>query len=102
MTLPPRIYMKGVRKVEITILGPGCPNCKKMHEMTLNALAELDVAAEVEHVTDWKEILARIPDTPGLIIDGKVKHHGKPLPSLEKVKQLIQEEVANQRCEIPS
>jgi len=62
--------------------------------MTINALAELNVAAEVEHVHDWKEILRYIPDTPGLIIDEKVKHYGKPLPSLEKVKQLIQEEAA--------
>ena len=80
--------------MRIKILGPGCPNCKKLHEMTINALAELDVAAEVEHVNDWKEILRYIPDTPGLIIDEKVKHYGKPLPSLEKVKQLIREEVA--------
>ena len=81
--------------MRIKILGPGCPNCKKLHEMTINALAELNVAAEVEHVHDWKEILRYIPDTPGLIIDEKVKHYGKPLPSLEKVKQLIQEEAAN-------
>jgi small redox-active disulfide protein 2 len=81
-------------EMRIKILGPGCPNCKKLHEMTINALAELDVAAEVEHVNDWKEILRYIPDTPGLIIDEKVKHYGKPLPSLEKVKQLIREEVA--------
>lgn len=80
--------------MRIKILGPGCPNCKKLHEMTINALAELNVAAEVEHVHDWKEILRYIPDTPGLIIDEKVKHYGKPLPSLEKVKQLIQEEAA--------
>ncbi len=78
--------------MRIKILGPGCPNCKKLHEMTINALAELDVAAEVEHVHDWKEILRYIPETPGLVIDEKVKHYGKPLPSLERVKQLIQEE----------
>ena len=78
--------------MRIKILGPGCPNCKKLHEMTINALAELNVAAEVEHVHDWKEILRYIPETPGLVIDEKVKHYGKPLPSLERVKQLIQEE----------
>jgi len=27
--------------------------------------------------------------TPGLVINGKLKHAGKPLPSLEKVKELI-------------
>ena len=82
--------------MKIKVLGPGCPFCTKLHEMTLNALAELGIGADVEHVHDMKETLRHIPDTPGLIIDEKVKHHGKPLPSLEKVKQLIQEEVANQ------
>ena len=83
--------------MRIKILGPGCPNCKKMHEMAIRALADLNVAAEVEHINDWKEILRYIPETPGLIIDEKVKHYGKPLPSLEKVKQLIQEEIGDQK-----
>ena len=30
-----------------------------------------------------------ILSTPGLIVDGKIKHTGKPLPSLDKVKELI-------------
>jgi hypothetical protein len=42
-----------------------------------------------------KEIMRYIPATPGLVIDEKVKHYGKPLPSQEKVKQLIQAEAAN-------
>jgi len=83
--------------MRIKILGPGCPFCKKLHEMTLNALAELDIVAEVEHVHDWKEIMRYVPATPGLVIDGKVKHYGKPLPSLEKVKHLIQEENNDQQ-----
>ena len=78
--------------MKIKVLGPGCPFCKKLHEMTLNALAELDITAEVEHVHDMKEIMRYIPATPGLVVNEKVKHFGKPLPSLEKVKGLIQEE----------
>jgi hypothetical protein len=27
--------------------------------------------------------------TPGLVVNGKLKHSGKPLPSLEKVKEMI-------------
>lgn len=79
--------------MQIKILGPGCYFCRKLHELTLNALAELDIVAEVEHVNDMREIMHYIPATPGLVIDGKVKHYGKPLPSLEKVKQLISEEM---------
>jgi len=82
--------------MKIKVLGPGCPFCKKLHEMTLNVLAELDIAAEVEHISDWKQILSYIPATPGLVINEKVKHYGKPLPSWEKVKRLIQEEAGMQ------
>ena len=78
--------------MKIKVLGPGCPFCKKLHEMTLQALADLGIVAEVEHIHDMKEIMHYVPATPGLVIDEKVKHYGKPLPSLEKVKGLIQEE----------
>lgn len=30
--------------------------------------------------------------TPGLIVNGKIKHTGKPLPALEKMKELIRGE----------
>ena len=33
-----------------------------------------------------------IMSTPCLIVNGKIKHTGKPLPSLEKVKELIKAE----------
>jgi hypothetical protein len=29
--------------------------------------------------------------TPALVVNGKLKHSGKPLPSLEKVKELIRQ-----------
>jgi hypothetical protein len=30
--------------------------------------------------------------TPGLVVNGKLKHSGKPLPNIDKVKTLIKEE----------
>lgn len=79
--------------MEIKVLGPGCPNCKKMEEMTRAAVSELGVEANIEKVTDIAEIMKLgIMSTPGLIVNGKVKHSGKPLPSPEKVKELIREE----------
>ena len=30
--------------------------------------------------------------TPGLVVNGKLKHAGKPLPNIDKVKALIKEE----------
>jgi hypothetical protein len=43
-------------------------------------------------VTDIKEIMKYTMSTPGLVINGKLKQSGKPLPSIEKVKELIQQE----------
>lgn len=79
--------------MEIKVLGPGCANCKKMHEMTGKAITELGIEAKVEYVTDVTEIMKYVMSTPGLVVNGKVKHAGKPLPSQDKVKTLIQEEL---------
>jgi small redox-active disulfide protein 2 len=75
--------------MEIKVLGPGCPNCHQMEELTKKAVKELGIDAKVEKITDIREIMKYTMSTPALVIDGKLKHSGKPLPSLEKVKELI-------------
>ena len=79
--------------MEIKVLGPGCPNCSMMEELVKKAIKELGIDAKVEKVTDMKEIMKYTMSTPALVVNGKVKHRGKPLPNLEKVKSLIKEEV---------
>ena len=79
--------------MEIKILGPGCANCMKMEEMARSAAKELGIDASIMKITDWKEITKYIMVTPGLIVNGKVKHSGKPLPAPEKVKELIAQEM---------
>lgn len=79
--------------MEIKVLGPGCANCHKMEELAKQAVKELGIAAEVVKITDIGDIARHgILSTPGLIVNGKLKHSGKPLPSLEKVKELIKGE----------
>ncbi len=76
--------------MEIKVLGPGCANCHKMEEMAKQAVKELGLTAEVVKITDIGQIAMHgILSTPGLIVNGKIKHSGKPLPSLDKVKELI-------------
>lgn len=80
--------------MEIKVLGPGCANCYKMEEMARQAVKELGIEAIIQKITDIGEIARHgILSTPGLIVNGKIKHSGKPLPSLEKVKELIKREV---------
>lgn len=79
--------------MEIKVLGPGCANCHKMEEMAKTAVKELEIDANVVKITDIGDIARHgILSTPGLIVNGKIKHSGKPLPSLEKVKELIRGE----------
>ena len=77
-------------KMNIKVLGPGCINCRKLLETTEAVVKELAVDAQVEYVTDMKEIQKYVMMTPGLVINEKVAHQGKPLPNFDKVKALIQ------------
>ena len=80
--------------MEIKVLGPGCANCHKLEEMTKQAVKELGLAVDVAKISDIGEIARHgILSTPGLLVNGKIKHSGKPLPSLEKVKELIKAEM---------
>ncbi len=79
--------------MEIKVLGPGCANCHKMEEMAKQAVKELGIEAKIEKITDIAQIAMHgILSTPGLIVNGNIRHSGKPLPSLEKVKELIRGE----------
>ncbi|HZV46648.1 MAG TPA: thioredoxin family protein [Thermodesulfovibrionales bacterium] len=75
--------------MEIKVLGPGCPNCHMLEEMVKKAVTELGIDAKIEKVTDMIEIMKYTMTTPGLLINGKLKHAGRPLPTLDKVKELI-------------
>ena len=80
--------------MEIKVLGPGCANCHKMEEIAKTAVKELGIEAKIDKITDIGQIAMHgILSTPGLIVNGKIKHSGKPLPTLEKVKELIKGEV---------
>lgn len=75
--------------IEVKVLGPGCPNCHKLHALAEQAVRETGVDARVSYVTDMAEIMRYTISTPGLVVDGKLRHAGRPLPTLDKVKELI-------------
>ncbi len=76
--------------MEIKVLGPGCANCHKMEELAKQAVKELGIQANIEKITDIGQIAMNgILTTPGLMVNGKIKHTGKPLPTLDKMKALI-------------
>jgi small redox-active disulfide protein 2 len=78
--------------MEIKVLGPGCSNCQDLERRVKQALQELNIKATVTKVTDFAEISKYVMTTPGVVINEKVKHAGKPLPRIENIKTWIQEE----------
>ncbi len=75
--------------MEIKVLGTGCASCKTLEKNTINALAELNISADVEKVEDIVKIMNYgILRTPGLVIDGKVVLSGR-VPSVKELKEII-------------
>lgn len=72
--------------MKIQVLGPGCPKCDQTAQVVKEAVAESGVAAQVEKVTDFKEI-ARLGVlvTPAVVVDGQVKCTGK-VPGKAEIK----------------
>ena len=77
--------------MKIEILGAGCPKCKKLTELTEEAVNELGVSAEIIKVTDINKIIDYgVMVTPALVIDGDVKVTGK-IPEKKEIKRWIEE-----------
>ncbi len=74
---------------KIEILGTGCAKCKKLFQLTQQAVGEMGIEAEVVKVEDIQQIVAKgVMMTPGLVVDGEVKSVGK-LPPMDALKKLL-------------
>jgi len=77
--------------MKVQVLGIGCARCSELERNVRSALAELDIAAEVEHVTDLKRFASMgVLMTPGLVIDGKVVSQGR-VPGGAQLKAWLRE-----------
>lgn len=75
----------------IKILGSGCAKCVALEKATRNALEELNLEFEIEHITDFVQIASYgVMSTPALVFNGKVLSYGKVL-TIDEVKKLLEE-----------
>jgi len=71
--------------LNIKVLGPGCANCKRLEQMTRREVEKLGLAAEIEKVTDYGQIMAYdILSTPGLVINEQVMAYGR-IPNNQEI-----------------
>jgi hypothetical protein len=77
--------------LEIKVLGMGCPRCEKLEQDLMSIMAELNIAADLEHVRDPIEIANYgVIGSPALIINGNVKAVGS-VPPKNKLKEWLLE-----------
>ncbi len=75
--------------MKISVLGTGCPKCKKLAEIAERAAQEVGITFELEKITDINAVIEfGVMITPALAIDGKVVTAGK-VPSLEEMKKFL-------------
>jgi len=73
----------------VKVLGSGCAKCKQLEINTKEALNQLGMNSEIDHVTDFTQIAAYgVMTTPALVVDGKVVSYGKVLKTEEVVNIL--------------
>lgn len=76
--------------MKITVYGPGCTNCNKTEEAVRDVLAKLNIAAEVEKVTDLSAIAsAGVLGTPAVSVDGEMKISGR-VPREKEIESWFQ------------
>ena len=74
---------------QIQVLGSGCPTCKKLFELTKQAVEDLDLKTEVEYITDIQKIVEMgVMQSPVLAINGKPVMTGS-VSDVEKIKKII-------------
>ena len=77
--------------MKIQIAGPGCPRCQMTEKNVFNACAELNLAADISHVTDRKQIQELgVWTTPAVIVDGKILVSGR-VPTAGELKKILSE-----------
>lgn len=76
--------------LKVEILGTGCKKCQQLEANVKEAIANLNLTAEVLHITDPVEIAMRgVMTTPAMTVNGKVVSKGQVITT-EQIKPLLQ------------
>ncbi|MCL6473130.1 MAG: thioredoxin family protein [Firmicutes bacterium] len=75
--------------MQIKVLGPGCANCKKLEANVFEAVAQMNVDADIQKIEDIQEIMSYgVLSTPGLVVDGELKLSGR-VPSVAEIINIL-------------
>ena len=79
-----------MENLTIKVYGSGCKGCQTLHQNVIDALAEMNIAADVQYITDMQKIMeAGIMGMPALAVNDKIVSAGKIL-SVAEVKNYLE------------
>ena len=80
-------------KINLKVLGPGCPKCKILAKVVSEVVNENNFDADIQKVEDIVQIMNYgIMTTPGLLINEKIAFSGR-VPSKTEIKNLIEKAI---------
>ena len=78
-----------MENLTVKVYGSGCKGCQTLHQNVIDALAEMNIAAEVQYITDMQKIMERgVMSLPALAVNDKIVSAGKVL-SVADVKKYL-------------
>jgi small redox-active disulfide protein 2 len=78
-----------MNSIKVEVLGTGCKKCQQLEANAKEAIATLNLQAEVLHITDPMKIAERgVMKTPALLVNGQLVSQGK-VPTPEEIQPLL-------------
>ena len=79
----------GESRCHIKVLGAGCKSCHEQHENVKKAVADMNLDAEVEYITDMEKVMSYgVMSMPAIVVNEKVVTMGKVLKAAQ-VEELL-------------
>lgn len=77
-------------KLNVKVLGTGCPTCQKLYKNVQEVILENNIEAELQKIEDLEKIMSYgIMSVPALIVNEKIKFVGKNPNKNELIKYLL-------------
>lgn len=81
--------------LDIKVLGPGCANCIKLENLVKEVVAENNLPANVENITDKEKFTELgVWMTPALIVNDQILSQGK-IPTKSTLEHWLKTELAH-------
>lgn len=78
-----------MENLTVKVYGSGCKGCQTLHQNVIDALAEMNIAADLQYITDMQKIMeAGVMSLPAFAVNDRIVSAGKAL-SVADVKKYL-------------